>query len=108
MNNQEKQMSTAKVQKLELAQRQIADDRLIIYFAGGLIGLFLIFFMLIPVTNILRLSITPYNPEAHIFSKGLTLNNFRDYFSNPVTIQSLYNSLYVSLWVTFITTFLAF
>ena len=101
-------MSTVKVQELELSRRQIANDKLIIYFAGGLIGLFLFLFMLVPVTNILRLSITPYNPEAHIFSKGLTFDNFRNYFSNPVTVQSLYNSLYVSLWVTFITTFLAF
>jgi len=101
-------MPTIKVQELELTQRKIVDDRLVIYIAGGLIGIFLIFFMLVPVSNILRLSITPYNPETHIFDQGLTLNNFITYFSTPTIVQSLYNSLNVSLWVTLITTILAF
>ena len=63
-------MPNTKVEKLELSQRKILDDRLVIYIAGGLIGLFLILFMLVPVSNILRLSITPYNPETHFFGKG--------------------------------------
>ena len=81
-------MPNTKVEKLELSQRKILDDRLVIYIAGGLIGLFLILFMLVPVSNILRLSITPYNPETHFFGKGLTLNNFIHYFSTCLLYTS--------------------
>ncbi len=36
-----------------------------VYLAGAVIGLFSPFFMVIPVFNILRLSITPYIEESH-------------------------------------------
>lgn len=101
-------MSTVKAERSELSQRRIVDDKLVVYLIGGVIGLFLILFMVIPVGNILRLSITRYNTESHSFVSGLTLDNFFNYFSKPAVVQSLYNSLYVSLWSTFITTILAF
>ena len=88
--------------------RRIVDERLIVYLVSGIIGLFLLIFMVIPVANILRLSITRYQAESHRFAGGLTLANFADYFSKPAVVQSLYNSLWVSLWSTVITTTLAF
>ena len=84
------------------------DDKFVIYLVWGLIGLFLILFMVIPVFNILRLSITKYIPERHEFAGGLSLDNFINYFSKPAIVQSLFNSLWVSLWTMIITTILAF
>ena len=101
-------MTTESLKKIDLPERKIIDDRIFVYIAGALIGLFLLFFMVIPVFNILRLSITPYIEESHSFENGITFNNFINYFSKPVVVQSLYNSLYVSIWTTVITTLLAF
>lgn len=101
-------MTTESLKKIDLPERKIIDDRIFVYIAGALIGLFLLFFMVIPVFNILRLSITPYIEESHSFGNGITFNNFINYFSKPVVVQSLYNSLYVSIWTTVITTLLAF
>lgn len=89
-------------------ERKIVDERLVVYLVGGIIGLFLVLFMVIPVSNILRLSITRYEPESHQFMRELTIANFVNYFSKPAIVQSLYNSLWVSLWSTIITTTLAF
>ncbi len=94
--------------KTELPEKRIVDDRYLIFLAGGLIFLFLVFFMVVPVFNILRLSITPYIEESHSFRKGVTFDNFYNYFTKPSVVQSLYNSLYVSVWATVITTVLAF
>ena len=101
-------MTTEKLNKIDLPDRKIIDDRIFVYIAGGIIALFLLFFMVIPVFNILRLSITPYIEESHSFQKGITFDNFINYFSKPVIVKSLYNSLYVSIWTTVITTVLAF
>jgi iron(III) transport system permease protein len=101
-------MSTAEMQKVELADRKIIDDRLVVYLVGGIIGLFLLIFMVVPVFNILRLSMTRYQAETHEFLGGLTLANFAGYFSKPAIVQSLFNSLWVSLWSTIFTTVLAF
>ena len=86
-------MSTVKAERIELSQRRIVDDKLVVYLIGGVIGLFLILFMVIPVGNILRLSITKYETASHSFVSGLTLDNFVNYYSKPAVVQSLYNSL---------------
>ena len=101
-------MTSESLKKSDLPERKIIDDRVFVYIAGGLIALFLVFFMVIPVFNILRLSITPYVEESHSFQKGISFNNFINYFAKPSVVQSLYNSLYVSGWTTVITTVLAF
>ena len=101
-------MKSIDINKIELPERKIIDDRYFIYIAGGFVFLFLFLFMVVPVFNILRLSITPYVEEAHSFRKGITFDNFFNYFSKPSVVQSLYNSLYVSVWTTVITTVLAF
>ena len=101
-------MTMEKLRKIDLPERKIIDDRVFIYLAGGIIFLFLLFFMVIPVFNILRLSVTPYIEESHSFQKGITFENFKNYFSKPVIVKSLYNSLYVSIWTTLITTVIAF
>ncbi len=101
-------MSTVTVEEISTKERKIIDDKFVIYLAGGLIGLFLIIFMLLPVLNILRLSITQYDEVAHEFIGKLTLNNFANYFSKPAIVQSLYHSLWIAVWSMLITTVLAF
>jgi iron(III) transport system permease protein len=101
-------MATTKLERIQLPQRRIVEDKLIVYLVGGLIGLFLFIFMVIPVSNILRLSATSYQPETHEFLGRLTIDNFVNYFSKPSIVQSLFNSLWVSFWATLLTTVLAF
>src|SRR3972149_3511808 len=105
---QETPMAAREMQKVELAQRRIVDDKLVVYLVGGLIGLFLIAFMVVPVFNILRLSVSGYRAESHEFLGGFTFDNYLNYFSKPAIVQSLFNSLWVSLWSTLFTTVLAF
>lgn len=89
-------------------RRKIIDDKYVVYLVGGLIGLFLLVFMLLPVLNILRLSITAYNAKEHEFLGRFTLQNFSSYFSKPAIVQSLYHSLWIAVWSMLITTVLAF
>ena len=101
-------VSAAEIGGARLSERTIIDDKLVVFLVGGVIGLFLIVFMVVPVFNILRLSVTRYHEGTHEFVRGLTLANFANYFGKPAIVQSLWNSLYVSLWTTIITTVLAF
>ncbi len=101
-------MAGAEVERTPLAERRIVDDRLVVYLVGGLIGLFLVVFMVVPVANILRLSVTGYRPESHEFLGGFTFDNYLNYFGKPAIVQSLWNSLWVSLWSTLLTTVLSF
>lgn len=93
---------------IKTAERKIVDDKILVYIVGGLIFLFLFGFMVVPIVNILKLSISPYVEETRSFEPGITLDNFKNYLSNPKIVQSLFNSLYVSLWSSLITTVLAF
>ena len=99
-------MSTVTVEGVKT--RKILDDKYVVYIVGGIIGLFLLIFMLLPVLNILRLSVTAYDPNEHQFLKKFTLNNFVNYFSKPAIVQSLYHSLWIAVWSMVITTVLAF
>jgi iron(III) transport system permease protein len=101
-------MSTVEIGRVRPAERRIVDDKLVVYLVGGVIGLFLMIFMVVPVFNILRLSVTRYREGTHEFVRGLTLANFANYFGKPAIVQSLWNSLRVSLWTTLIATVLAF
>jgi iron(III) transport system permease protein len=101
-------MAAAEMRRVQLAQRRIVDDRVVVYLVGGLIGLFLLVFMVVPVFNILRLSVSGYRPEVHEFSGSFTFANYLNYFGKPAIVQSLWNSLWVSLWSTIITTVLSF
>ncbi len=102
------QLPAAQTGKTEVPERRIIDDKLVVYLVGGAIGVFLLIFMVVPVFNILRLSVTRYQSETHQFLGELTASNFINYFSKPAIVQSLFNSLWVSLWSTLITTTLAF
>lgn len=101
-------MSTVSVQEINGEKQKVLSEKFLVYLVGGLIGLFLIIFMLLPVGNILRLSVTEYSSEAHDFIGGFTFKNFINYFSKPVMIQSLYHSLWIAVWSTIFTTVLAF
>ncbi len=101
-------MSTVSMQNTVSGKRKVISEKLLVYLVGGFIGAFLIIFMLVPVGNILRLSMTQYSTTAHDFVGKFTLSNFTNYFSKPVMIQSLYHSLWIAVWSTIITTILAF
>ncbi len=99
-------MSTVTVE--DVKTRRILDDKYVVYIVGGIIGLFLVVFMLLPVLNILRLSVTAYDAKEHQFLGYFTLNNFVNYFSKPSIVESLYHSLWIAIWSMIITTVLAF
>ncbi len=100
-------MSTTSTGSLK-DKRTIIEDKYIVYIIGGLIGLFLIIFLALPVLNILRLSLTEYIPEQHQFTGKLSFSNFTGYFQKPAMVQALLNSLWIALWTTLFTTVLAF
>lgn len=101
-------MTSGNGNSIRTAERKILDDKILVYIVGGLIFLFLFSFMVVPIANILKLSISPYVEETRRFEPGITLENFKNYLTNPSIVQSLYNSIYVSLWSSLITTVLAF
>ncbi len=101
-------MSTITAENIQPKGKKIINDKYLVYVVGGLIGLFLLVFMLLPVLNILRLSMTAYDPNKHEFLGRLTLANFTNYFSKPAIVQSLYHSLWIAGWSMVITTTLAF
>ncbi len=75
-------------------------DKFIIIVVTVCIAAALVFFMLFPISTILKLS----------FFRGesFTLENYVKYFQNPRISRSLYNSFYVSIITMVITTVLAF
>lgn len=101
-------MSTVSMLNTSSRKRKVLSEKFIVYLVGGIIGMFLLIFMLLPVINILRLSMTQYSTEAHDFLGKFTFANFVNYFSKPVMIQSLYHSLWIAVWSMIITTVLAF
>ncbi|MEA1911096.1 MAG: hypothetical protein U9N32_05380, partial [Spirochaetota bacterium] len=100
-------MSTISTKSLQ-SNRKILEDKYIVYIIGGLIGIFLLIFLALPVLNIIRLSVTEYLPKEFEFTGKLTLNNFTEYFSNPNMVQSLLNSLWIAVWSMLFTTVFAF
>ncbi|MDA3939546.1 MAG: ABC transporter permease subunit [Spirochaetia bacterium] len=100
-------MSTISTNNLQ-SKKKIFEDKYIVYIVGGLIGIFLLIFLALPVLNIIRLSLTEYLPKQHEFTGKITLANFIDYFKNPSMVQSLLNSLWIAIWSMLFTTVLAF
>ncbi len=100
-------MSTISTESLQV-KRKVIEDKYIVYIIGGLIGLFLLIFLALPVLNILRLSFTEYMPEQHQFTGKLSFSNFTGYFQKPAMVQALLNSLWIAVWSMLFTTVLAF
>ncbi|RLD29398.1 MAG: hypothetical protein DRI73_10985 [Bacteroidetes bacterium] len=100
-------MSTILSKNLQ-SNKKFIEDRHIVYIVGGLIGVFLLIFLALPVLNIVRLSFTEYAPKQFEFTGKLTTKNFTDYFSNPNMVQSLLNSLWIAVWSMLFTTVFAF
>ncbi len=100
-------MSTILIKDLQ-SRKKVLEDKYIVYIVGGLIGIFLLIFLALPVLNIVRLSLTEYLPKQHEFTGKITLSNFTDYFKNPAMVQSLLNSLWIATWSMLFTTVLAF
>lgn len=100
-------MSTISTESLQ-TNKKFLEDKYIVYIVGGLIGIFLLVFLALPVLNIIRLSLTEYLPEQHEFTGKLTLGNFIGYFKKPSMVQALLNSVWIAVWSMLFTTVLAF
>jgi len=100
-------MSTITTKSLQ-SNKKILEDKYIVYIVGGLIGIFLLIFLALPVLNIIRLSITEYSPKQFEFTGKLTTRNFTNYFHNPSMVQALLNSLWIAVWSMLFTTVFAF
>jgi len=92
-------MNRTEVSRVLASPLTIASDRAITWIATGFILSLLIFFMLFPVYNILKLSFL----KEGVF----TLKNYITYFTTPRIFRSLTNSLFVSIVTVIITTPLA-
>ena len=100
-------MSTTLTKRIQ-PNKKILEDKYLIYIVGGLIGIFLLIFLALPVLNIIRLSITEYSPKQFEFTGKLTTKNFTEYFSNPAMVRALLNSLWIAVWSMLFTTVFAF
>jgi iron(III) transport system permease protein len=80
-------------------------DRFMVPAVTVFIGLLLCFFMLFPLTAILKLSLFKGGEFA---LANFTLGNFKKYFTTAYTLNALWHSLYVSIATTIIVTVLVF
>jgi iron(III) transport system permease protein len=80
-------------------------DRFIIPAVTIFIGLLLCFFMLFPLSAILKMSFFK-GGEFHL--ANFTLANFQKYFTTAYTLNALWHSLYVSIATTMVVTVIIF
>ena len=76
-------------------------DRFIVPAVTIFIALLLFFFMLFPLSSILRLS---FFKGGQFGIANFTLENFQRYFTTSYTLNALWHSLYVSIATTIIVT----
>lgn len=84
---------------------RLETDRFVIPAVTIFILLLLGFFMLFPLTSILRLS---FFKGGHFALHNFTLINFQKYFTTSYTLNALWHSLYVSVATTLIVTVVIF
>jgi len=80
-------------------------DRFMVPAVTIFIGLLLCFFMLFPLTAILKLS---FFKGGEFALANFTLANFQKYFTTAYTLNALWHSLYVSIATTVIVTVIVF
>lgn len=80
-------------------------DRFIVPTVTIFIGLLLVFFMLFPLTAILKLS---FFKGGEFGLANFTLANFQKYFTTAYTLNALWHSLYVSIVTTIIVIIITF
>jgi iron(III) transport system permease protein len=80
--------------------KMILPDRAVAYIIVGVIGIFFLIFLVLPLAQILK---TSFTSEA-----GFTLRNYIEYFGKSRIRRSFYNSFYVAAITTGVTTAAAF
>jgi len=80
-------------------------DRFIVPTVTIFIGLILCFFMLFPLSAILKMS---FFKGGEFALANFTLANFQKYFTTAYTVNALWHSLYVSIVTTIIVTVIIF
>ncbi len=96
---------TPDIRTYQLSSRRLEVDKVIVPAVTLFIALLLFFFMLYPLSTILKLS---FFKEGQIGLANFTLANFEKYFSTTYTLNALWHSLYVSIATTIIVTVLVF
>ncbi len=93
------------IRSYQLSSRRLEVDKVIVPAVTIFIALLLFFFMLYPLSAILKLS---FFKEGEIALANFTLANFEKYFSTTYTLNALWHSLYVSIATTIIVTVIVF
>ncbi len=91
--------------KYQVSAARMEIDRFIVPTVTLFIGLILCFFMLFPLTVILKMS---FFKGGEFALANFTLANFQKFFNTAYTLRALWNSLYVSVATTIIVTILIF
>ena len=91
--------------KYQVSAARMEVDRFIVPTVTIFIGLILCFFMLFPLSAILKMS---FFKEGQFALANFTLANFQKYFTTAYTLRALWHSLYVSVATTIIVTIIVF
>ena len=89
----------------QVSAARMEIDRFIVPTVTIFIGLLLCFFMLFPLSAILKLS---FFKGGEFGLANFTLANFQKYFTTSYTLNALWHSLYVSIATTIIVTIIVF
>ena len=89
----------------QISTTRMEIDRFIVPTVTIFIGLLLVFFMLFPLTAILKLS---FFKGGEFGLANFTLANYQKYFTTSYTLNALWHSLYVSIVTTIIVTIITF
>jgi iron(III) transport system permease protein len=89
----------------QVSAARMEIDRFIVPTVTIFIGLILCFFMLFPLTAILKMS---FFKGGEFGPANFTLANFQKYFTTAYTLRALWHSLYVSVATTIIVTIIIF
>jgi len=89
----------------QISPARMEVDRFIVPAVTIFIGLILCFFMLFPLSAILKMS---FFKGGEFSLANFTLANFQKYFTTAYTLRALWHSLYVSIATTIIVTIVIF
>jgi iron(III) transport system permease protein len=99
------QTAAAATQEYQIPSVRMEIDKFIVPTVTVFIGLILCFFMLFPISAILKLS---FFKGGEFGLANFTLANFQKYFTTGYTLNALWHSLYVSIVTTIIVTVVIF
>jgi iron(III) transport system permease protein len=97
--------ANAITEEYQISSARMEIDKFIVPTVTIFIGLLLCFFMLFPISAILKLS---FFKGGQFALANFTLANFQKYFTTAYTLNALWHSLYVSFATTIIVTIIIF